>query len=76
MLGHFLYNAIAITIIYILHSGGQSIKEAVGDHQSSWTGVLVLPIVIGLMILFKKNSPKPPESSEGKNEALRGTPFY
>jgi uncharacterized protein len=76
MLAHFLNNAVAITAIYILHMNGQSIKDAIGNNQSSWTGVVVLPLVVGLLILFKKNSPRPPENSEGKNEALRGTPFY
>ncbi len=76
MLAHFFNNFVAITGIYLLHLNGQSIREAIGDHQSSWAGVVALPLIIWMVILFKRNSKKPSENTAGKNEELRGTPFY
>jgi membrane protease YdiL (CAAX protease family) len=78
IIAHFINNAVAVSVIYSLKLQGKSIKEAIGDNQSTWWGVIFLPVVIGLFILFKKLSQKPKEITidAGRNEELRNTPFY
>jgi hypothetical protein len=57
-------------------------KEAIGENSSAgWWGILVLPVVIGLFIVFRKIADKPKEPGEKtfdfeRNEELRNTPFY
>jgi membrane protease YdiL (CAAX protease family) len=78
IIAHFINNAVAVSVIYYLKSHGRSIKEAVADNQPSWWGVIFLPAVIGLFILFKKLTQKPKEIPGDivRNEELRNTPFY
>jgi membrane protease YdiL (CAAX protease family) len=79
IIAHFFNNAIAVTMIYILKTQGKSIKEAIGENSGTgWWGILLLPAVIGLFIIFKKLTKQPKEVSDGivKNEELRNTPFY
>jgi len=76
---HFVNNAVAVTAIYYLKSQGKSLKDAIGENNdSSWWGILLLPAVIGLFIVFRKIAGKPKEIPENilRNEELRNTPFY
>jgi membrane protease YdiL (CAAX protease family) len=79
IIAHFFNNALAVTMIYILKTRGKSIKEAIGDNtDTAWWGIFLLPVVIGLFIVFRKMAAKPKEVPDGivKNEELRNTPFY
>ena len=81
IIAHFINYAIAVSVIYVLKTQGKSIKEAIGDQDSTWWGVFFLPAVIGLFIVFRKIAEKPKEPGEKKfdfekNEELRNTPFY
>ena len=82
IIAHFVNNAMAVTMIYYLKTEGKSIKEAMGDNTGSgWWGILLLPAVIGLFIVFRKIAEKPKESEKKdfefeRDEELRNTPFY
>ena len=79
IIAHFLNNALAVTAIYVYKSQGKPIKDAIGENaNSAWWGILLLPAVIGLFIVFRKIAGKPKEVSVDmvKNEELRNTPFY
>ena len=54
IIAHFLNNAFALTALYVYKLQGKSLKEAIADSNSSWMGVLVLPILIGLFVKFYK----------------------
>jgi membrane protease YdiL (CAAX protease family) len=79
IIAHFFNNALAITIVYVIKTQGKSLKDAMGENESSaWWGILFLPAVIGLFIVFRKIAAKPKEITDGiaRNEELRNTPFY
>jgi hypothetical protein len=79
IIAHFFNNALAVTAIYVYKTQGKSMKEAIGENtDASWWGILLLPFVIGLFIVFRKIAEKPKETSAGitRNEELRNTPFY
>ncbi|HMK25777.1 MAG TPA: type II CAAX endopeptidase family protein [Chitinophagaceae bacterium] len=82
IIAHFFNNALAVTMIYVLKTQGKSLKEAVGDNSDSgWWGIIFLPAVIGLFIVFRKIAGKPKEPKKTnfdfeRNEELRNTPFY
>ncbi len=78
IIAHFFNNALVVTVVYIQKQQGTSIPEAMGQGNSSWLGVFALPVVIALLMVFKKITVKPKEVSDGagKNEELRNTPFY
>jgi membrane protease YdiL (CAAX protease family) len=78
ILAHFFNNAFAITVIYVIKQQGKPLKEAIAETNSTWVGIFALPIVIALLIFFKKiaNKPTGEESGTGRNEELRNTPFY
>lgn len=75
---HFFNNAIVITFMYWQAQQGRSLTAAMQEGSGSWVGILALPVVIALLILFKKIAPKPIEVPDGviRNEELRNTPFY
>lgn len=57
ILAHFLNNALAITVIYIYKMQGKPLKEAIADNGGgSYWGILLLPVVIGLLLFFKRLS--------------------
>jgi uncharacterized protein len=56
ILGHFLNNALVITILYINNSQGISSKEAMKTEVSGWWGLLMLPVVIVLFNYYKRIS--------------------
>ncbi len=78
IVAHFFNNALAVTMIYILKQQGKPLTEAIGETNSTWVGIFALPIVIVLLLFFRKiaNKPVPEEDGAGKNEELRNTPFY
>ena len=56
ILAHFINNALAITVLYISTQQGKSLQEAMKQDETSFWGILALPLVIGLFGLFKKVS--------------------
>lgn len=56
ILAHFINNALAITVLYISIQQGKPLQEAMKQDESSFWGILALPVVIGLFGLFKKVS--------------------
>lgn len=78
VIAHFFNNAIAVSAIYIMKEQGKSIEDAIADKSATWMGVFALPIVIALIIVFRKRAAKPKEVPDGtvRNEELRNTPFY
>lgn len=78
ILAHFLNNAIAVLTLYFYQQQGKSINEAMSEaNDVAYIGLLVLPVVIALLVLFKKISPQPvlEEKPVQENEMLRNTPF-
>lgn len=81
IIAHFFNNAFAVTAIYILKQQGKPIDEAIADKSSTWLGVFAIPVVIALLIVFRKIAAKPKEPKASdfefeRNEELRNTPFY
>lgn len=72
IIAHFLNNAFALTVLYVYKLQGKSLKEAIADSNSSWLGILALPVMIGLFYFFyKKEEVKkelPPFAFEEKQE--------
>ena len=56
IIGHFLNNTIAITVIYVYKMQGKPVKEALSDNNSAWQGIFALPVLIGLLYLYYKIS--------------------
>ena len=56
ILAHFLNNAYVITALYMYQMQGKPLKEILADTNSTYWGILVLPVVIGLLLLFKRIS--------------------
>ena len=56
ILAHFLNNAIAITALYIYQLQGKPLREAIADNGGNYWGILLLPVVIILLLLFKRVS--------------------
>jgi CAAX protease family protein len=72
ILAHFFNNALAITALYIYKTQGKPLEEAINDKTSTFLGVLVVPVLIVLMIVFKRLSASkeepPPFAFEEKQE--------
>ena len=61
ILAHFLNNAIAVTQLYLVARSGKLTKEAMNAMDSNfplWMGLIVVPLIISLFILFKRESDK------------------
>lgn len=56
IIAHFLNNAIAITVLYVYHLQGKPIKELITEHGGSFWGLAALPVVIFLLLVFKRIS--------------------
>jgi membrane protease YdiL (CAAX protease family) len=56
IIAHFLNNAIAITALYIFHLRGKPLKDLMTDHGGSYWGLAALPVVIFLLLVFKRVS--------------------
>jgi|SRR5688572_9250488 len=78
IIAHFANNALAVTVLYVQAQQGKSIIDSMKESEGSWIGILGIPIVIALVIFFKKIGNKPQELPGGvmRNEELRNTPFY
>lgn len=79
ILAHFANNALAITAVYIYKLQGKPMAEAIKEgNDTAYWGFIAIPVVILLLVLFKKYARKPEEElpPPGKNEELRNTPFY
>ena len=61
ILGHFLNNAIAITVLYYFTQQGKPLKDVMNDNTESFWGILALPIVIILLVRFWQISKKDKE---------------
>ena len=61
IIGHFINNAIAITIIYVITLQGKSLKDAMNDTKETFWGIMVLPVVIALFVWFRQISKKDKE---------------
>jgi len=72
ILAHFFNNAFAITALYIYKLQGKSLEETIDDKTSTFWGILALPVVIVLLMVFKKITAKkiesPPFAFEEKQE--------
>ncbi|HYM94424.1 MAG TPA: type II CAAX endopeptidase family protein, partial [Chitinophagaceae bacterium] len=60
--GHFMNNAIAITVLYVYVLNGKSMKDAMNENAESFWGILALPVVIGLLIWYRRISKKDKEA--------------
>jgi uncharacterized protein len=58
ILAHFLNNALALTVLYVYTQQGKSLRDAMKADASGFWGILALPVVIGLFIIFKRVSVK------------------
>lgn len=78
IIAHFFNNALVVTLVYKQKQSGKSIAEAMDGGNTLWYGVLALPVVIALFVVFKRIADKPKEISDGEvnNEEHRNTPFY
>lgn len=56
IMAHFINNALAITLLYIYKTQGKSLDEAMAEGNGSYWGILALPVVIGLVLVFKRTS--------------------
>ncbi len=55
---HFIYNALAITMLYAYTLQGKPLKEAMDENVESFWGILALVPLIGLFIIFKNTTAK------------------
>ncbi len=63
ILAHFFNNALAITVLYVYKMQGKPLHEAIKEGPSTYWGILLLPVLIGLLLLFKKMSSSRPDPS-------------
>jgi len=56
IIAHFINNALAITVLYIYKMQGKPLDEAMAENSDSYWGILALPVVIGLLLVFKRIS--------------------
>ena len=73
ILGHFLNNAIALTALYVYKMQGHSLKDAINEKTNTVWGVVVLPVVVILIILFKKISVPISEPEKGPSFSFEET---
>jgi uncharacterized protein len=60
IIGHFINNAIVVTVLYYYKRQGKSIEEVIQQSESTWLGVFAVPILIGLIYLFYEVSYRAP----------------
>lgn len=54
VLAHFINNALAITVLYMATRQGKPLQQAMQQDANNVWGILAVPVVIGLFIVFKK----------------------
>jgi membrane protease YdiL (CAAX protease family) len=55
ILAHFIYNGVALTVLYVYAQQGKPLSEATKNAGNGWS-ILILPIVISLFIAYRKIS--------------------
>lgn len=61
VLAHFINNAIAVTMVFVVTRQGQKVDVMADEHFPLWAGAVSLVLIIGLITWFIRNSP-PPET--------------
>lgn len=56
ILAHFINNAIALSVLYFYTKNGKAMEDAMRENTSGYWGIFLLPVVVGLFILFKRVS--------------------
>jgi uncharacterized protein len=56
VIGHFVHNAIAITVMYVFIQRGIPMRDAVKSDVGGWWGIVALPVVIVLFGIYKRIS--------------------
>ena len=56
ILGHFINNALAITVLYYSIRQGRPLEEAMKQDATSFWGILAIPVVMILFVAFKRAS--------------------
>lgn len=59
ILAHFVNNALAITVLYVYKMNGTPLDKAIEENADSWWGIIALPVVIGLFVVYKRISFNP-----------------
>lgn len=65
ILAHFINNAAAVLMIYFQKNNGKTMEEVMSDKSGSYLGLLAIPIVIYLFIIFRKNTSQPTTITNG-----------
>jgi membrane protease YdiL (CAAX protease family) len=76
ILAHFFNNAFAITALYIYKLQGKSLEDAINDKASTFWGILALPIIIVLVIIFKKITASKEDRSLFEFEEKKENPLH
>ena len=76
ILAHFFNNAFAITALYIYKLQGKSLDDAINDKASTFWGILALPIIIVLLMVFKKITPSKDQPSLFEFEETKENPLH
>lgn len=56
ILAHFVNNAVALSFMYFATPADKTITETTRDVNSTWWGIVLLPLLIGLFAFFKRTS--------------------
>ncbi|MBO9618652.1 MAG: CPBP family intramembrane metalloprotease [Niabella sp.] len=56
ILAHFINNALAMIVLYTQVQAGKSVMSAMNDRGGTYLGLLAVPVVVLLFILFKKRT--------------------
>jgi membrane protease YdiL (CAAX protease family) len=64
IIAHFLNNAIAVTALYVYHLRGKPVKDLITEHGGSYWGLIAFPVVIFLLLVFKRVSNYRPLASQ------------
>jgi uncharacterized protein len=76
ILGHFFNNAFAITALYYYKLQGKSLEQSIDNKASTFWGILALPVIIGLLIVFKKITASKEQASLFEFEETKENPLH
>ena len=76
ILGHFFNNAFAITALYIYKQQGKPLEEAISDKSPTFWGILALPVIIMLLIVFKRITASKEQASLFEFEETKENPSH
>lgn len=54
ILAHFIYNGIAITLLYVGMQQGKELKDIMSENTGNVWGIIAIPAVLGLFFLLQK----------------------